>query len=162
MREDVLRGGAGADDLRGGDGSDGYVFADGWGKDTITDAENAEGKLSFVNYEPAQNDVIVDLRYGPGPEAKDASGTNTINWDGKVIYAVWGGDGDDEITGDDEHNLLSGLGGADTIYGGADYDTIHVDDGSLSDTAHCGPGSDAVYFDREPVSGASDTIASDC
>jgi Ca2+-binding RTX toxin-like protein len=78
---DDLIGGAGNDELRGGAGGDFYFFGDGWGKDTITDEATPKTQLSFFdpNAGLATANVVVDLVSGTGPEAKDESGTNTIN-----------------------------------------------------------------------------------
>jgi Ca2+-binding RTX toxin-like protein len=161
---DDLSGGAGVDGLSGGGGGDRYYFGDGWGKDSITDAATPGTEVHFFDLQkvaPVTDDLIVDLESGTGPEAKNVSGTNAVNWEGNVIDSVFSGSGDDEITGNDSANSILGGAGADTIYGAQGDDEIFVNDGSLGDTVHCGPGDDTVYYD---VIGPflSDTIDSDC
>lgn len=46
---DVLNGGAGTDTLTGGAGGDSFVFASGYGKDTVTDFQHGVDKLVLVN-----------------------------------------------------------------------------------------------------------------
>ncbi|MDO9173347.1 MAG: hypothetical protein Q7V62_00995, partial [Actinomycetota bacterium] len=47
--DDTLTGGADTDALAGGDGDDTYVFADGWGKDVITEAAD-EGEADTLDF----------------------------------------------------------------------------------------------------------------
>jgi Ca2+-binding RTX toxin-like protein len=58
---------------------------------------------------------MVDLRSDTGPEVKDASGTNTINWEGNVVDTIYGGAGDEQITGNASANMIGGSGAADTL-----------------------------------------------
>jgi len=169
---DYLSGGAGNDTLSGGGGNDEYYFGDGWGKDSITDVATPNTKLKFHELQQearVTDDLIIDLVSGTGPEAKDKSGTNTINWDGNVIDTVHSGDGDDRITGNASANLILGNSGTDTIFGGKGDDRIYgengddkiyVNDGSSGDIVHCGAGEDTVKYDE--IGLLSDTIDSDC
>jgi RTX calcium-binding nonapeptide repeat (4 copies) len=161
---DDLAGGPGVDKLGGDGGADRYFFGDGWGKDSITDAATPGTEVHFFDLQkvaPATDDMIVDLESGAGPEAKDVSGTNTLNWGGNVIDGVFGGAGDDELTGNASANEILGGGGADTVYGSGGDDEIRVNDGSRADTVHCGPGDDTVFYDVILI-GFTDTIDSDC
>jgi Ca2+-binding RTX toxin-like protein len=149
---DYLIGGAGNDALGGGRGDDWYLYGDGWGKDTLTDEALADAQIFFsgaVEGAPATENLIVDLRSGTGPEAKDASGTNTVNWKGNVVDTVYLGAGDDQITGNAAANKINGQEGDDRIY---------VNDGFTNDTVHCGAGEDTVYYDSDPVGVISDSI----
>ena len=164
--KDLLVGGAGKDALSGGSGVDQYYFGDGWGKDSITEKAALGNTIKFFN-DPYTGglvtyDLIVDLRSGAGPEARNTSGTNTINWGGNVIDVVASGDGDDRITGNAAANALHGNGGADTISGGDGDDEIWVIDSFTGDTVHCGAGEDTVVYDVDPVTLVSDVINSDC
>jgi Ca2+-binding RTX toxin-like protein len=171
---DDLIGGAGNDELRGGAGGDFYFFGDGWGKDTITDEATPKTQLSFFdpNAGLAAANLVVDLVSGTGPEAKDESGTNTINWEGNVIETVVSGNGDDHITGNAADNVINGNGGNDTILGKAGDDTtiggdgddeIDVDDQSFDDNVYCGAGEDTVYYDRDSYYGfVHDYVTTDC
>jgi Ca2+-binding RTX toxin-like protein len=162
---DNLVGGAGNDAMNGGGGIDWYYFEDGWGEDSITDDAVSGTKIAFVNPDTgvlAANSLIVDLKPGTGPEAKDESGTNTLNWEGNVIDTIAGGDGDDRFAGNASANVFFAGPGADTIHGGGGRDQVYVHDGSTADTVHCGPGEDTVYYDADSFGVVSDDIASDC
>ena len=98
---------------------------------------------------------------------KNASGTSTINWEGNVIQHVYGGNGDDHITGNfSDNTIYGGLNAdssrADTISASVGDDEIHVDDGFGDDVVDCGENlladtdSDEVFFD------SGDTIAPNC
>jgi Ca2+-binding RTX toxin-like protein len=143
---DSLIGGPGQDAMRGNGDRDWYFFGEGWGQDSIIDDEASPNELLFrrgpfsnVNVEA---DLIIDLRPGAGPEVKTTTGTNTINWEGRVITGVSSGTGDDRITGNALGNHLGGLTGADTILGMEGNDDINVQDnaqgGVADDTVNCG------------------------
>jgi Ca2+-binding RTX toxin-like protein len=163
---DNLIGGSGKDALGGGEGIDTYYFGDGWGKDSLSDYVSSANEIRFssVPYQGVvlTDDLIIDLTSGTGPEVRNASGTNTINWEGNVIDDVQSGYGDDEIMGNASANLIGGAQGDDTIFGEGGDDEIRVydSDGSIGDTVHCGEGDDTVLYN---VTGfLSDSIDSDC
>jgi Ca2+-binding RTX toxin-like protein len=167
---DGLIGGAGKDALNGGALYDYYYFGNGWGKDSITDSAISGNEIgnalyfrlpSYEGYVRA--DLTIRLTPGDGPEVKDKSATNTINWElASLFESVEGGAGDDEIKGDALANDIDGHTGADTIYGGGGDDYIRADDGSGGDVVDCGEDlfggadNDDVYYDL------GDEIASDC
>ena len=162
LGNDDLFGGAGDDTLNGGRGIDLYLFGNRWGKDSIT-KETAYGAEIYFSSDiegeaPATSDVIVDLRSGAGPEAKDEGGTSTINWEGNVVNNVFGGNGDDEVIGNTSANKIYGYGGEDTIFGREGNDRINVVDASFGDTVHCGPGEDTVKYDADLVGVVSDSV----
>ena len=80
---------------------------------------------------------------------------NGTQWDiNKIIenLAPQPTQGNDNLFGDMKDNILSGLGGDDTIYGGNGNDTINGDDGndtlygdSGDDTLYGGSGNDSIY-----------------
>jgi Ca2+-binding RTX toxin-like protein len=113
---------------------------------------------------PTTDNLTVDLASGAGPEAYDAGGTNTLNWDGGVVDTVHGGAGNDDITGDASANTLYAGTGADTVYGGDGEDLIFVVDKFTGDTVHCGPGEDRVAYDVLYLTNAtySDVVYPDC
>lgn len=88
--------------LSGGDGEDNH-----WGKDRIVDVAMPDNdpftgnELDFGQLEAGTTRLTIRLSSGPGPEVRNASGTSTVNWDGDVIDIVWGGEGNDLITGND-------------------------------------------------------------
>lgn len=148
---DYLIGGPGQDSLSGGGGYDEYYFDNGWGKDLITDGSAAGNGVVFARgfFEDVvvTEDLTISMVTGGGPEAKNESATNTVNWDGSVIDYVRGGAGADEITGNSFGNYIVGEAGADIILGRGGDDQILVDDGLSGDIVDCGPGNDTVRYD---------------
>ncbi|MGK9259421.1 calcium-binding protein [Sinorhizobium meliloti] len=98
--KDVLAGGGGADILDGGAGSDTASYRDKSASVSVT--------LDGGNY----TTVTV------GGVAED-----TI----RNIENIWGGTGNDSLSGDANANLLSGGGGSDTLFGGAGADIFQFD-----------------------------------
>ncbi len=146
--DDVLDGRGGNDTLDGGEGND--TVSGGAGDDTIiSDAldvidggENGEGG-DTVDFSGAAAGIIIDLDINtpaPGPESQDgglldappaAGGQVLLEVDD--IENVIGTDFDDGLFGNNEVNVLEGLGGNDIIhsFGGADT----LDGGEGTDTA---------------------------
>ncbi|WP_018095958.1 calcium-binding protein [Sinorhizobium meliloti] len=98
--KDVLTGGGGADILDGGAASDTASY-----RDKSASVSVALGGASYTT-------VTV------GGVAED-----TI----RNIENVWGGTGNDSLSGDANANLLSGGGGSDTLFGGAGADIFQFD-----------------------------------
>ncbi len=168
----ALYGGAGNDSLYGGDGDD--TLRGGAGADRL---EGGQG-LDFVDYSDSNDAVTVNLSNftfsgghatgdsGAGVDGIIGSAYNDIltGFDGSVttgpdIYTnvIYGGAGDDRI---------SGLGGGDSLYGGDNNDTVQGDDGndfvygdSGRDSVTGGAGNDLVYggADDDTVSGGADS-----
>ena len=138
---DFLTGGSGRDTMSGGGGDDWHFFGKGWGRDSLIDDEASANELLFrapSNSVFVTDDLVIDLRPGPGPEVRNASATNTVEWEGSVIHGVSSGAGDDHITGNSLGNHLGGYTGTDTIFGMAGNDEIVVLDGVPDDTVDCG------------------------
>ena len=164
---DELTGGPGIDALSGGEDADVYHFKDGWGKDTITDSATSQNKVMFGSplggtQGSVTEDLIIKLLPGEGPEVKNASGTNTINWaENNAVQYVYSGSGDDQITGNAAANSIHARYGADTISAGGGNDDVHVADGVGDDVVDCGESgyiqdTDTVYYDSD------DQIAPNC
>ncbi len=147
----LLDGGAGNDEIIGGGGND--TLRGGDGDDTLEGGGTGEH-----HYEGGEgNDTV---RYS-GPNAvkanlNDSSG-NSNGAGGVEIFSsietLLGGGGDDEFTGTDAPNLLSGnggndrlvgRGGNDTLNGGADNDTL--DGGAGADLLNGGTGVDTADY----------------
>jgi len=162
---DFLVGGVGNDELDGGGGANGYFFGPDWGKDSITDDTPTGNKLYF--YENGSgvvtDSLTINLSAGAGPQVKNASATNTIDWEGNVISGLVSGKGSDHITGNLQANVIhdnyASPSDFDNISTGVGNDVINVDDGPGADTVNCGESliflptdNDTVYYD------ASDTV----
>jgi hypothetical protein len=136
--EVFVTGGDGDDLLDGGKGNDTYYFwvsfshpETGWHA-TISDSDinpapgqdvSSGDKLDFELW---WKDLTITLSPGPGPEVTDAKGTSTIQWSAPgEFYSVYGGGGDDVMTGDEWPNRLMGSGGSDTINGGGGNDVLY-------------------------------------
>jgi Ca2+-binding RTX toxin-like protein len=165
--EDLLVGGPGNDALNGGAGGNAYYFGPGWGKDSVVDDTVPDGDKEFdylaLESFPDQEvrvteDLIVKLTSGDGPEVKNLSATNTVNWDGNVIESVNSGDGNDEIAGNTLANMIYAGAGNDTINGAGGWD--HIVGGAGEDTIAGGAGNDTIYTSFGNNSYGSDTV--DC
>jgi Ca2+-binding RTX toxin-like protein len=133
--DDLLMGGAGIDNLNGGGGNDMLIGAEG------ADVLKGGGGVDIVSYMTSKAPVIVNLATGVGTGG-DAEGdvlssvenligtalpfgdlATRYDLQGKPITAGTG----DRLTGSDANNIISGLGGADFIDGGAGNDTLYGD-----------------------------------
>jgi Ca2+-binding RTX toxin-like protein len=178
---DYLMGGPGDDLLAGGDNGDQYYFGSGWGEDSLTEGGTGPGdwlvfRLSPSDPVPVTENLIINLTPGPGPEARDEDGANTVDLDSERVEIVASGDGDDEISGNSLANVLYGAAGKDiirgaagddyiygnagqdTIVGGRGSDSIHAEDGFGGDKIDCGEDpdgtdDDTVYYDFGDVLG---------
>lgn len=136
--DDVLNGGPGVDSLNGGDGID-----------------------DVADYSDRATAVKVRLGDGlPDGGVEDGTG-DTI---GVLVEDIWGGQANDELTGDSNDNVIDGGHGADLIQGGpgfdfADYSTattpVTADlDGQPGDDGRVGEG-DSIGLDIEALLGGS-------
>jgi hypothetical protein len=143
-QDDDLYGDPGLDQLSGGGGDD--TLDGGSGADTLSGSDG----IDIVNY---------TARIAPVTATLDGSANDGEAGEGDRIQpdveGVWGGDGDDTLTGNDGANGLYGFdgrdtitggGGGDVIYTGAGDDTIAARDG-VADQVDCGPGTDSVTAD---------------
>jgi Ca2+-binding RTX toxin-like protein len=154
---DLLNGGVGSDALNGGGAENDYFFGPNWGKDSITDTTTSADRIFFRSDIDGgvfvTDNLIIDLQFGVGPEARTAGGTNRINWE-DTFNTVISGNGDDHIQGNASANLITGAQGADTMFGGGGDDQIVAIDGSTSDTVNCGEGDiDELRFDWQETNG---------
>jgi Ca2+-binding RTX toxin-like protein len=165
--EDTLYGGAGLDRLDGGadpDTLDGQTGPDtligGTGNDKLTGGDGTD----TVSYQSVTQPVTVDLdgsAFDDGPESEG----DTVAAD---VENVFGGKGDDKLTGNGAANEIQGGPGKDTIVGGAGQDSLLGQEGddtldsldTLADTANCGLGTDKVTADAvDTLIGCEDTGA---
>lgn len=133
IRDDVeyVTGGYGDDELTGGDNTDFLdgdqgddTFFGGDGDDTfIGDAGNdvfhGEAGSDRVSYEGHSEGVTVTLD-GQANDGKPGE-TDLVGAD---VENLWGTLHDDNFTGDDNANILTGIFGSDTIHGGDGNDEI--------------------------------------
>ena len=166
---DTLTGGRDRDTLDGGADDDTYVFADGWGKDTLSDTTSGAfgERLTFsLVTKPVKMDLI---QSASRPEAR--SGNNTLDFAAAVtIVEVDGGSSGDTIRGQNDADSLNGIQGSDTVNGRGGVDTVTGMDGddtlvggSGGDTFDAGPGADEIKAadneaDQIDCGGGNDTV----
>ena len=135
---DTLHGEVGDDTLAGGGGNDKYVFNTNTplGSDSITDSTGTD-QLFFATSTAA---LAVNLGLTTA-QTVNANLTLTLT-SATAFEDIYGGLGNDTLTGNSLNNTLSGGGGNDTLTGGAGNDTYLVDaDTALgSDTINEGGG----------------------
>lgn len=130
--DDKLYGDAGDDWLTGGKGNDKLFGGDGF------DIASFSDKLAAVN-----------VNLGKGNTVKANVGFSEVD-KLKGIEGVWGGLGNDKITGDGGDNALGGNSGDDVLKGKGGDDLLVGFWGQ--DTLVGGKGSDTFLFDRLAVS----------
>jgi serralysin len=121
---DTINGLAGNDIIIGGDGND--TMDGGTGTDTLSYASATAGVTVNLGLTTAQNTI--------------GAGTDTIS---NFEYLV-GSSYNDVLTGNSVDNILNGLGGADSMSGGAGNDTYYVDNTGDTVIENASEGTDAV------------------
>jgi Ca2+-binding RTX toxin-like protein len=162
----TINGGGGDDSITGGGGDN--VLVGGGGSDTLvggggTNLLIADKLLTYMNGGTGTDSLvggsgfnIADFAYRTDNMTLSNNGVLT---GGEIIsssvQAIWGGTGNDSITGTTAGDFLSGGAGADTIQGGSA--------GDANDLIVGGRGKDSVIVAAEPVTlymldGKADTI----
>jgi Ca2+-binding RTX toxin-like protein len=138
---DTLLGGGGDDEAYGGLGNDNFIGGSGPGDDYY-DGEQGSDAVTFFS---ATQTVTVNLTTGTATGAEIGSDT-LVN-----IENVYGGSGNDSLTGDDLANTLFGSAGNDTLIGNGGNDFL--DGAAGNDTMQGGTGNDTYVVDS-----ASDVV----
>jgi Ca2+-binding RTX toxin-like protein len=155
---DVANGDGADDKLGGGGGSDDYIFADGWGHDTVVDKQipdnNADtgNQVTFSSSSNNPGTMTINLvsDSGPLPEVTDELGNNTIDWSGNVVDNILNAHTThDLITGNNRANNITSQNGNDIVHGAGGDDVVNVLDGNVGgiDRVECGEGTDTVNSD---------------
>lgn len=156
----VLTGGGGNDALTGGSGDDRFVFASGFGADTISDFTAGSGSddtLDFTSYgyttysEVLSSVSIADVNGNAvltiGSDSLTLTGVSSSSLDVDDFFGVVAGatSGDDTLLGTSGVDLIDGLAGNDSIGGNAGNDVLR---GGAGDDAISGnTGDDTLYGD---------------
>ncbi len=163
--DDTLNGGTGNDTLKGGVGDDTYVFAKGYGNDTIIDSDGLN-TLKFKGLKPSDilvngigdfdaqvtikgtNDILVikDFRKGEEYQNYDLEFDGVkmhVTDDGSPFRHIYGGNGDDILKAVVDNSVMHAFGGDDTVYGSKGNDVIYGNEGN--DTINVGSGNDFIY-----------------
>lgn len=104
--DDLVFAGGGDDVIIGGSGEGRDYYDGGAGTDSI-------------QYYSARNDMVIDLTQGSAIGGAEIGTDNLLN-----IENVNGGNGNDQIVGDDKDNYLDGYFGDDQLFGGAGNDSL--------------------------------------
>lgn len=163
--DDILDGGTGNDILYGGAGNDTYVFAKGYGSDTIIDSDGLN-TLRFKGLNPTDilvngtgdydatitikgtNDTLVIKDFRKGEEYANYD----LEFDGVKMHVtdqgspfrhIYGGNGDDVLKAVVDDSIMHAFGGNDTVYGSDGNDIIYGNEGN--DVLYAGSGNDFVY-----------------
>lgn len=161
---DLLDGGVGDDILKGGLVNDTYIFAKGYGSDTIIDADglntlrfkglkpndisvNGTGEYDATITIKGTNDklVIKDFRKGGEYANYDLEFDDVkmhVTNNGSPFKHIYGGNGDDVLKAVVEDSIIHAFGGNDTIYGSDGNDIIYGNEGN--DAIYAGTGNDLV------------------
>ena len=144
LGDDVLIGNGGANTLQGLSGSDRLIG--GGGADILNGSFIGgpnEAFIDIASYEERSTPVVTSLLPGGPP---DQDGDTYGNIDG-----LWGGTGDDVLTGDAAPNTLVGLAGQDILVGALGADAIF---GGLANGTPDASKDIVSYRDRsEPIVG---------
>jgi Calx-beta domain/PASTA domain/RTX calcium-binding nonapeptide repeat (4 copies) len=151
--DDVIRGNGGGDIIWGGRGAD--LLSGGSGNEYF----DGGGGTDTVSYADAPSGVTVDLAGGTASgEGVDTFSLGAgVDFDGRVENVI-GSKHDDDLTGDEFGNALTGGLGLDKFSGGAGDDTIRSRDNTSETQILCSAGTDSVFADPLGV----DTVNADC
>lgn len=163
--DDILDGGTGNDTLNGGLGNDTYVFAKGYGSDTIIDASglnvlrftglnptdilvNGTGEFDVTITIKGTSDTLVIKDFRKGDEYSnydlEFNGIKMhVTDDGSPFRHIYGSNGDDVLKAVVDNSIMHAFGGNDTIIGSDGGDVIYGNGGN--DTINAGSGNDYVY-----------------
>ena len=136
---DLLSGNTGADIIRGGAGDD--VIWGGAGDDLLeggagTDVLIGGAGIDIVSYANAvsPNNAVRAFLLAPQTNTREALGDFYVGLEG-----IEGSSGADRLGGDGQGNVMRGLAGNDTLYGGGGNDNYEIDASNGQDTIFDAP-----------------------
>ncbi len=152
LGSDVVFGGYDNDTLLGGGGNQNYLFGEDGDDTFIAEAGPDEHKDSFsggtgfdtATYAVRKNGVNISLDDLANDGAGNGGENDNICSD---VEAVWGGNGDDTLTGSSGNNYLYGQTGNDTLKGMGGADCLYGWYGS--DLLIGGAGDDWLYGEQD-------------
>ncbi|MDE6788586.1 MAG: hypothetical protein K2J47_04610, partial [Ruminococcus sp.] len=162
---DILDGETGSDMLYGGKGEDTYIFAKGYGNDTIIDFEglntikfkglnsddilvNGTDEYDATNAIKGTDDTLVIKDFRKDEEYRNYNlEFNNIKMyvtdENSPFRHIYGSDGDDVLKAVVKDSIIHAFEGNDTIYGSNGNDIIYGNEGS--DTVNAGNGDDIIF-----------------
>jgi len=159
---DILDGGSGNDTLSGGDGDDLFLVEGDSGSDTVNggagfDEIRGSAGDDIIRFASYSGENTVERIDGGGGYNRIVSGAWFGNMDFSTtelvnIARIEGGAGDDQITGNQDDNVIAGGAGADHLWGLGGDDLFLVEGDSGSDTVSGGAGFDEIRgSDRDDI-----------
>ncbi|MDE5946006.1 MAG: hypothetical protein K2G63_01670, partial [Oscillospiraceae bacterium] len=162
---DILDGETGSDILYGGKGEDTYIFAKGYGNDTIIDSEglntikfrglnsndilvNGTDEYDVTITVKGTDDTLVIKDFRKGEEYRNYNlEFNNIKMhvtdENSPFRHIYGSDGDDVLKAVVDDSIMHAFEGNDTIDGSNGSDIIYGNEGG--DTVNAGNGDDIVF-----------------
>ncbi len=163
--DDTLSGGGGNDRLSGGDGNDTYIFAKGFGHDTVTDSSgtntirfqglkpedllvNGTGDYDVTVYIKGTNDSLVIQDFCRGEKYQNYMleftkvKMHAADPDSPFRF-IYGNDEDNTLKAVLDNSAVYGFDGNDTLYGKDGNDVIYGNGGS--DSISAGGGKDIIF-----------------
>jgi Ca2+-binding RTX toxin-like protein len=135
----------------------------------------AQDPLTPECFGTAQDDGINAREVRDIIYAKGGNDTNLARGGDDEVYggagqdSIVGAQGDDKLYGGDnadnmtEEAYITPQGDTDELYGAAGNDSLSGFDDDYKDTLVCGAGADdTVYFDKDPNTGAKDSVSQTC
>jgi Ca2+-binding RTX toxin-like protein len=153
---DTLFGGTGNDQLTGGAGNDGLIG------DAGADKLDGGAGIDEANYYSSASRIVVNL-VNPLLNEGDAKGDRYIS-----VENLFGGQGDDDMTGNAGNNAINGWDGNDWLYGLGGNDTLtggtgddRLEGGKGNDTLTGGSERDTFFFYLSDLANGSKDIITD-
>ena len=144
---DTLTGGSGNDSLVGGTGDDTYVFGTATTAEADTVAENTSAGSDTLLFSSLTTDVLLGLETSL---VQTVHTNRTLKLNAASVFEnIFGGSGNDTLSGNSLANILVGNAGGDTLNGGGGRDILI---GGLGlDTLNGGEDEDIVIAGRTPT-----------
>jgi Ca2+-binding RTX toxin-like protein len=163
--DDLLIGSSGSDDLRGGEGNDILLPGTYASIPGISDSADGGAGIDTVSFADVTVAVRVRLAEYFAEELVADPNIQTVRVNLFSIENAIGGSGNDALVGDDNANVLSGLGGNDSLRGLGGNDTLYGGDGddlmtgsSGADLLDGGAGTDTADY-TDALSGVTVDLA---
>jgi Ca2+-binding RTX toxin-like protein len=148
---DELNGHAGADTMQGGTGNDVY---------TVDDTGDLVSENSSAGTDQVSVYITVYTLEANVETLAFAVNSNVVGIGNSIGNTIWGGNGDDSLSGLGGNDYIDGDDGDDTLAGGANGDSLFggdgndlLDGGANGDSMSGGAGDDTYIVD-----GSSDTV----
>jgi Ca2+-binding RTX toxin-like protein len=140
---DTLAGSGGSDKLYGGQGDDNYWFANATASESDSVSEQPNSGLDTLNFSMVTTSVTMNLGAAPYQQQPVHSNRMLQILDAADIESVFGGSGNDYLTGNARANQLNGNSGNDVLVGNGENDKLWG--GAGRDIIVGGAGADSLF-----------------